>query len=58
MADITMCNGKNCSKSATCYRHTATANEYRQSYFMTAPVVIKDGKEYCEHYWNNKERNK
>lgn len=47
MADITMCPGTDCPHKETCYRFTATPNEFRQSYFVTPP--IKDGK--CEMYW-------
>lgn len=47
MADITMCLGTDCPHKETCYRFTATPNEFRQSYFVTPP--IKDGK--CEMYW-------
>ena len=50
MADITMCKGTNCPQKETCYRFTAKPNEYRQSYFMEAP--IKYGK--CEMYWGDK----
>lgn len=51
MADITMCLGTNCPYKETCYRFTATPNEYRQAYFMEPP--IKDGE--CEHYWGDAE---
>jgi hypothetical protein len=37
MADITMCQDKECTLAATCYRFTATPNEWRQSYFMYSP---------------------
>jgi hypothetical protein len=47
MSDITMCVGTNCPHKETCYRYTATPNEFRQSYFMETP--IKDGK--CDMYW-------
>lgn len=47
MADITMCPGTNCPHKESCYRFTATPNEYRQAYFVDPP--IKDGK--CEYYW-------
>lgn len=47
MADITMCNGKNCELAQTCYRYKANPSQYRQSYFCETP--IKDGK--CDHYW-------
>lgn len=44
MPDITMCDGVNalgiCLKRNDCYRHTAHANEWRQSYFTEAPFKI------------------
>jgi hypothetical protein len=48
MADITMCQGTNCSVKNKCYRHTAEINEGRQSYFTEVPG--KDSS--CEYYWN------
>lgn len=38
MADITMCNDKSCPHASKCYRFTANANPYRQSYFMESPL--------------------
>ena len=53
--DITMCEGKNCDLSITCYKYTATPSQYRQSYFTESP--IENGE--CEHYWETpKERAK
>lgn len=49
MADITMCSGKNCSMKNRCFRYTATADKYRQSYFATPP--INNGK--CHYFWDN-----
>jgi hypothetical protein len=49
MADITMCSGGGCPMKNNCYRHTATANEYRQSYFCEVPV--KEGE--CEYFSPN-----
>jgi hypothetical protein len=46
MADITKCEGKDCSLKESCYRYTAPPSEYRQTYFTEPP--IKDGK--CEYY--------
>ena len=37
MPDITMCRGGDCPHKEYCYRFTATANEFRQSYFTTPP---------------------
>jgi len=49
MADISKCTGKDCPKKESCYRFTATDNEYGQSY-MGCPLK-KDGT--CDYYWNN-----
>ena len=48
MADITMCKGKGCDKTNTCYRYRANACIYSQSYFIESPID-KDG--YCDSYW-------
>lgn len=50
MADITMCSGEGCKRKASCYRHTAPQNQYRQSFFMSPPVEV-DGS--CKHYSPN-----
>lgn len=47
MSDITKCKGTDCPVNEHCYRYTAKANEFRQSYFVEPP--IKDGK--CEMFW-------
>lgn len=39
MADITMCEGDGCPRKESCYRFTAPMNEFRQSFFMTVPLV-------------------
>lgn len=51
MADITMCHWKWCDKKEKCYRHTAKANPYRQSYFMNEPIE-EDWS--CEYFFNIK----
>ncbi len=55
MADITMCKGTACPMKESCYRHIATPNEHRQSYFMTVPIVWLEGGQRlfpaCEYYW-------
>ena len=51
--DITMCLGTDCPHKETCYRFTAKPSEYRQTYFMEAP--IKEGK--CEYYWGENQIN-
>jgi hypothetical protein len=53
MADITMCTGTGCDKKEHCYRHTAKACEYRQSYFCDVP--INDWNNECKHFWDNGE---
>lgn len=50
MADISMCEGTDCPMKDNCYRHTAPANEYRQSWF--AEKVINEDRT-CDHYWEN-----
>ncbi len=46
MADISMCDGEDCSKKSTCYRYLAKPNPYRQSYISPDPRG-----ETCEAYW-------
>ena len=46
MADISKCFGKGCSRKATCYRFTAKANPYRQSY-----AAFDEASSTCEYYW-------
>jgi hypothetical protein len=47
MADITKCKGEGCPIKESCYRFTAEASDFRQSYFLTPPF---DGKT-CDVYW-------
>jgi hypothetical protein len=54
MADITMCGNKDCTLKETCYRFTAIANPYRQSY--AGYQQGEDGK--CDDYWDNKPKKK
>jgi hypothetical protein len=49
MADITMCKGIGCEAKTTCYRFTATPNNYKQSYFLVTPIVNNG----CEYYINH-----
>ena len=51
MADITMCNGKECPLSYKCYRHNAKPDPYWQSYFVEAPYN-KETKS-CDSYWES-----
>jgi len=47
MADITMCTGDDCPLKENCYRFTAEASKYLQSYFFTPPFENNT----CEMYW-------
>ena len=49
MSDITMCFGTDCPIKENCYRYTATANEYRQSYFTNPPYK----KDKCDYFWGD-----
>ena len=44
-----MCSGQDCPLKETCYRFTATPNEFSQSYFLNAPYN-KETKT-CEYEW-------
>lgn len=55
MPDISKCTGEDCPMKDNCYRFTANASEFMQSYFMNAP--IKEDKT-CDYYWPNKDDNK
>lgn len=46
MADITMCEDRECPNFQRCYRAQAPANEYRQAYFMASPRDL----EICRFY--------
>jgi hypothetical protein len=46
--DITMCRGTNCFRAESCYRHTAVADPYMQSYFTDPPL---DDNGECLYYW-------
>jgi hypothetical protein len=49
MADITMCEGKECRLKETCYRYLASVNPYRQTFFTEVPYDKEINK--CEYYW-------
>lgn len=53
MADITMCSGTDCPIKESCYRFTASASEYKQSYFFLPPGKLVDNKFTCEMYWGD-----
>lgn len=48
MADITMCQTKDCPIKQSCYRFTAIPNREYQSYFTETPYDEDD--ERCDHY--------
>ena len=49
MADISKCNGNGCTLKESCYRFTAKANPWWQSY-GAFHQNINTGE--CEHYWS------
>ena len=54
--DICKCNGNNCPVKEECFRFTAPASEFRQSYFLSSPIkTTEDGGLDCEHYWGEGE---
>ena len=55
MADITKCEDTLCPSKETCYRYTAPASEYYQSYgkFNREEDAIN-----CDMYWDNKPNKK
>ena len=50
MADISMCMNTDCPSREKCYRFTAKANPYRQSYMDFKP---EDGADKCEDFVPN-----
>lgn len=46
--DITKCHGINCPQKNACYRFTAVANPYRQSYFSLSPLASNGD---CIYFW-------
>lgn len=53
--DGTKCYGTDCPIKESCYRFTASASEYRQSYFFLPPGKLIDDNFECDHYWETKE---
>ena len=51
MADIAMCDGKDCPLKKKCHRYTAVPNPIRQT--MANFVYDKD-KKACRDFWDNK----
>jgi hypothetical protein len=53
MADIAMCSNQKCTLRNTCYRFTATAKKFRQSY-----VAFKQVNGECDYYWITEKQKK
>lgn len=49
MPDISMCTNYGCVDRHRCYRATATADRYRQTYFMPLANKAED----CKSFWPN-----
>lgn len=54
MADISMCLYKECPKSKDCYRYTAPASQYRQTY-DDYKNICNESNNYI-HFWDAKRR--
>ena len=54
MADISKCSTKDCPLRKKCYRHTATENDFWQSWSSWTPTKEKR-KWICDGFWDNKE---
>lgn len=54
MADISMCEGKDCPIKQECYRYTAPVNEYRQAYFVYVPY--DHAYKGCEYFSDNTDK--
>ena len=50
MADIAMCNGKDCPHKESCYRHTAKPNPVWQDHIGEALKKGKRGFVYCDNF--------
>lgn len=50
MADITKCQGRNCPRKDTCYRHTAKADYEWQAWSDFDKLAN------CEYYWKNESK--
>ena len=57
MADITKCYGGECPLKPTCYRYTASSNEYAQAFVNPPYEVTEDGQIVCKMYWGDEHQN-
>lgn len=58
MADITKCEGKECTMKETCWRYKAPKGYY-QGYFIESPhdnKVDKDNNTICKMYWGKQQK--
>lgn len=53
MPDISMCRGLECPIKKSCYRYTAKADKYRQSYIMNPPYREENNEVICDLFCNN-----
>ena len=56
MSDISMCQNKDCELSSQCYRFTAVASEYWQSYSDFKPELGDEGAVVCDNFIDNSSR--
>ena len=54
MPDISKCKNEKCPIKENCYRWTAKADEYWQTY----SDFKHKGKKGCDYFWNNKNNEK
>jgi hypothetical protein len=54
MSDIAKCQDNKCPSRLMCYRFTAPANEYRQSYGL---FNREEDANNCNMFWGNKHEN-
>lgn len=48
-----MCKGEGCPKKNLCFRYTAEASPFRQSYFASTPVYEdENGELKCDFYYS------
>lgn len=55
MADISMCQNKDCPLRKNCYRYRAIPSEFWQSYVVVEPEINQDGAK-CDWFWDCRER--
>ena len=53
MSDISKCENYECPLKEHCYRWTAPANKFRQTYADFKFTITDDGRIDCEYYWGS-----